>query len=100
VINDPDSDDGDEALLRIVNVPVRYVSNKIKDQLKGYCRERGIHLYAGFEVNVYPLAYVRKNIKQLVAFMDPLIEDVETKEPVQVIQQIRSTWDYDRFHCR
>jgi DNA helicase-2/ATP-dependent DNA helicase PcrA len=43
----PRSDEGDEALLNILNVPVRYVSNAIKDQLKEYCRERGIHLYQG-----------------------------------------------------
>jgi DNA helicase-2/ATP-dependent DNA helicase PcrA len=97
VINNSDSDDGDEALLRILNIPVRYVSNKIKDQLKAYCRERGIHLYAGLRSMYIRSPYVRKNIKALVAYMDPLIEDADTIEPVQVIQQIRSTWDYDRF---
>jgi DNA helicase-2/ATP-dependent DNA helicase PcrA len=41
--------------------------------------------------------YVRKLIKELVAFMDPLIESAEYLEPVQVIQSIRTTFDYDRF---
>jgi DNA helicase-2/ATP-dependent DNA helicase PcrA len=86
VINAPDSDEGDEALLNILNVPVRYVSNAIKDQLKVYCRERGIHYYQGLKSMIITVPYVRKLIKELVAFMDPLIENAETLEPVQVIQ--------------
>ena len=97
VINAPDSDVGDEALLNILNVPVRYVSNKVKDQLKEYCRERGIHLYQGLKSMIITIPYVRKLISELVKFMDPLIESAETMEPVQAIQMIRTTFDYDRF---
>jgi DNA helicase-2/ATP-dependent DNA helicase PcrA len=97
VINAPDSDEGDEALMNILNIPVRYVSNKVKDQLRAYCRERSIHLYQGLKSMIVMIPYVRKNIKELVVFMDPLIESAETVEPVQVIQQIRTTFDYDRF---
>ena len=97
VINSPDSDEGDEALLNILNVPVRYVSNALKDQLKVFCRERGIHYYQGLKSMIITVPYVRKLIKELVAFMDPLIENAESLEPVQVIQSIRTTFDYDRF---
>ena len=51
VINSPDSDEADEALLNILNVPVRYVSNALKDQLKVFCRERGHPLLSGVEIN-------------------------------------------------
>jgi DNA helicase-2/ATP-dependent DNA helicase PcrA len=97
VINAPDSDEGDESLMKILNVPVRYVSNKIKDQLKTYSRERGIHLYQGLKSMIIAVPYVRKLVKELVEFLDPFIESDETLEPVQVIQSIRSTFDYDRF---
>jgi DNA helicase-2/ATP-dependent DNA helicase PcrA len=97
VINAPDSDEGDEALLNILNVPVRYVSNAMKDQLKSHSRQRGIHLYRGLQTMIVMVPYVRKNIKELVAFIDPLIENTEALEPVQVIQSIRSKFDYDRF---
>ena len=96
VIHAPDSDEGDEALLNILNVPVRYVSNAIKDQLKSFSKERGIRYYQGLKSMIITAPYVRKNIKALVAFMDPLIEKAESLEPVQVIQQVRSTFDYDR----
>ena len=68
VINAPGTDEADEALLNILNVPVRYVSNKIKDQLKGsYCRQHGIHLYRGFEVDGYCRIAVRpqKLVKEI-----------------------------------
>jgi DNA helicase-2/ATP-dependent DNA helicase PcrA len=97
VINAPDSDEADEALLNILNVPVRYISNAIKDQLKEYSRHRGIRLYRGLQSMIIMVPYVRKNIKALVAFMDPLIENAESIEPVQVIQSIRTSFDYDRF---
>jgi DNA helicase-2/ATP-dependent DNA helicase PcrA len=97
VIRYPDTDEGDESLLNILNVPVRYVSNAIKDQLKEYSRHRGFRLYRGLQSMIIMVPYVRKLIKELVAFMDPLIESAEYLEPVQVIQSIRTTFDYDRF---
>jgi len=97
VINAPDSDEGDEALLNILNVPVRYVSNALKDQLKVYCRQRSIHYYQGLKSMLITVPYVRKLVKELVAFMDPLIESVETLEPAQAIYQVRIVFDYDRF---
>jgi DNA helicase-2/ATP-dependent DNA helicase PcrA len=78
-------------------VPVRYVSNAIKDQLKEYSRHRGIRLYRGLQTMIIMVPYVRKLIKEMLAFMDPLIESAEYLEPVQVIQSIRTTFDYDRF---
>ena len=97
VIRYPDTDEGDEALLNILNVPVRYISNAIKDQLKSYSRHRGIRLYRGLQTMIVMVPYVRKLIKEMLAFMDPLIESAEYLEPVQVIQSIRTTFDYDRF---
>jgi len=97
VIHLPESDEADDALLNILNVPVRYVSNQVKDQLKDYCRKRGIHLYAGLKSMVITVPFVRKLVKEMVAFMDPLIESADSLEPVQVIQKIRNIWDYDRF---
>jgi DNA helicase-2/ATP-dependent DNA helicase PcrA len=97
VIHAPDSDEADEALLNILNVPVRYISNAIKDQLKEYSRHRGFRLYRGLQSMIIMVPYVRKLIKEMLAFMDPLIESAEYLEPVQVIQQIRTAFDYDRF---
>ena len=75
VIKSPESDEADEALLNILNVPVRYVSNKVKDQLRDYSRKKGVHLYEGLKSMIITVPFVRKNIKELVKFMDPLIEE-------------------------
>ena len=97
VINAPGTDEADESLLNILNVPVRYVSNKIKDQLRDYCRQRGIHLYQGLKSMIIELPFVRKNIKAFISFMDSLMEEIESLEPTEVIQKIRTSLDYDRF---
>ena len=97
VINAPGTDEADEALLNILNVPVRYVSNKVKDQLRDYCRQRGIHCYEGLSRWSSRFRSFASWVKEMVAFMDPLIEQSETLEPVQVNSKIRTTFDYDRF---
>ena len=97
VINAPDSDEGDEALLNILNVPVRYVSNAMKDQLKSFSKAKGVHYFQGLKSMIITLPYVRKAIKELVAFMVPLIESAQFLAPAGIIQQIRTTFDYDRF---
>ena len=78
VINDPDSDEADEALLNILNVPVRYVSNALKDQLKSFSKAKGVHYFQGLKSMIITLPYVRKAVKELVAFMVPLIESAHS----------------------
>ena len=97
VINAPGTDEADEALLNILNAPVRYVSNKVKDKLKEYCRHRGIRMYQGLKSMIIELPFVRKNIKAFISFMDSLMEEIESLEPTEVIQKIRTSLDYDRF---
>jgi len=43
------------------------------------------------------LTYIRKNVKEFIGFIDPLIEDSETLEPSELISLIRVSLDYDRF---
>ena len=87
--------------MNILNVPVRYVSNAIKDQLKEYSRHRGIRLYRGLQSMIIMVPYVRKLIKEMLAFMDPLIESAEYLETgAGHSRQIRTTFDYDQFYRR
>ena len=43
------------------------------------------------------LVYVRKNVREFVGFMDPLIDDAGNLMPSEVIQLLRSSLDYDRY---
>jgi DNA helicase-2/ATP-dependent DNA helicase PcrA len=42
------------------------------------------------------LPYIRKFMKDLVKFLDPLMEDASSLEPAEVIALLRNSLDYDR----
>lgn len=96
VIMDPDSDEADEALLNILNAPVRYVSNALKSELKEYCQDEGIHIYQGLKSARLGSAFVQKNIRKFIKIMDPLIE-LDSLGPSEILSILRDKLDYDRF---
>ncbi|MFH2060501.1 MAG: ATP-dependent helicase [Pseudomonadota bacterium] len=97
VIQNPDSDESDAALLNVLNAPVRYISNSIKSELKEYCQQKDIHLYQGLKSGNLGSAFVRKNIRELIDFLDPLILSVDTFGPSEILKLLRNNLDYDRF---
>jgi DNA helicase-2/ATP-dependent DNA helicase PcrA len=97
VISNPNSEDGDDALVNIINVPNRYIGRKFIQELKDFSSRRGVHLYEGLKSMGIDLVYVRKNIREFVSFMDPLIDDAGNLMPSEVIQLLRSSLDYDRY---
>ncbi|MFC1591384.1 ATP-dependent helicase [Thermodesulfobacteriota bacterium] len=97
LIAHPDSHTGDEALLSVLNVPNRYAGHRFKKELQDYATDKDMHLYPALKKIPIELPYIRHNMKDLRAFLDPLIEDAESLEPCELIQLIRSTLDYDRF---
>ena len=97
VINDPDCDEADEALLNILNAPVRYISNKSKAELKEFCDKKDIHLYQGLKETRFDTPFIRKNIREFINFMDPLIDAVDTFGPSELLKLLRNNLDYDRF---
>ena len=97
VISNPNSDDGNDALVNIINVPNRYIGRKFIQELKDFSSRRGVHLYEGLKSMGIDLVYVRKNVREFVSFMDPLIDDAGNLMPSEVIQLLRSSLDYDRY---
>jgi len=97
VIHNPESDESDEALLDILNVPNRYVSRKFVKELETFSNKRRVHLYRGLKEIGIDLPYVRKNIKEFISFMDPLVEYEGNMGPAEVITLLRTGLDYDRF---
>ena len=97
VISNPNSDDGNDALVNILNVPNRYIGRKFIQELKDFSSRRGVHLYEGLKSMGVDLVYVRKNVREFVSFMDPLIDDAGNLMPSEVIQLLRSSLDYDRY---
>lgn len=97
LINDPDSEEGDEALRSILNVPNRYISRKFIQELAEFSNKTNVHLYEGLKSMPVDLPYIRKNVKDFIQFISPLADYSPNLEPSEVISMIRSQLDYDRF---
>ncbi len=97
LINDPDSEEGDEALRSILNVPNRYISRKFLQELAEFSNKTNVHLYEGLKSMPVDLPYIRKNVKDFMQFISPLADYSPNLEPAEVISMIRSQLDYDRF---
>jgi len=96
-IANPNSDDGDEAINSILNVPNRYIGRRFMSELDAYKSGSNMHLYEKLKSMPIELPYIRKNVKEFIKFMDPLIEDAENLQPAEVIKLLRDALDYDRF---
>lgn len=97
VISNPDSDEGDEALKNILNVPNRYVSRKFVQELQEFSSKQNVHLYEGLKLLPVDLPYLRINVKNFIKLMSPLVDFAPNLEPSEVIQTLRNELDYDRW---
>lgn len=98
VIEAPESDEGDEALKSIINVPNRYIGRKFVGELERFAAKNGIHLYRALRSMPIEVPYVRKNVKEFIKFLNPLIEET-SMEPAELISLLRNALDYDRLIC-
>jgi DNA helicase-2/ATP-dependent DNA helicase PcrA len=96
LINDPNSDAGDEALLSVINVPNRYIGRTFTSELQAFAARREQHLYPALKSIIIDLPYVRKNVNTFIEFLEPLMADAESLEPAELIGLLRSSLDYDR----
>jgi DNA helicase-2/ATP-dependent DNA helicase PcrA len=97
VISNPNTEEGDEALLSILNVPNRYIGRKFTRDLEEFSSKEGVRLYDGLKSMPIDLPYIRKNVKEFIAFMDSLIADSGNLEPAGLINLLRTALDYDRY---
>ncbi len=97
VISNPDSDEGDDALKSILNVPNRYISRKFVQELQEFSIKQNVHLYEGLKLLPVDLPYLRINVKTFIKLMSPLVDFAPNLEPSEVIQTLRNELDYDRW---
>jgi DNA helicase II / ATP-dependent DNA helicase PcrA len=97
VIINPNTEEGDEALKSIINVPNRYIGRKFMTELDEFQPGSSLHLYEKLKSMPIDLIYIRKNVREFIQLMDPLIADAETLQPAELIQLLRSALDYDRY---
>jgi DNA helicase-2/ATP-dependent DNA helicase PcrA len=97
LIANPLSDEGDESLRHIINIPNRYLGRKFMEQLEGFQSGSDVHMYEKLKSMPIDLPYIRKNVREFIQFIDPLIDDAENLQPSELIQLIRISLDYDRY---
>lgn len=97
LINAPDSEEGDEALCSVINVPNRYLGKKFVQELKAYAADRQLHLYSALKKMPVKLPYLKKNIREFIDLIDPLIKNVSDMEPAEILHLLRDTLDYDQY---
>ena len=100
LISNPDSEEGDEALRSVINIPNRYIGRKFMQELEEFSAKKNFHLYQGLKSMGIDLPYVRKNVKELIGFLDPLIDYANNMTPSEIIGTLRSGLDYDRYCFR
>jgi len=93
----PNSDDGDEALRNVINIPNRYIGRKFMTDLDDFQSNSNMHLYEKLKSLPVDLPYIRIIIREFIKFVDPLIEDSANQQPAELIQLLRVALDYDRF---
>lgn len=96
VIANPNSEEGDEALKSIINMPNRYIGRKFIAELDEFQPGSSLHLYDKLKSMPIELQYIRKNVREFIQLIDPLIADAETLQPAELIQLLRNALDYDR----
>ena len=97
LISSPDTDQGDEALRNILNIPNRYLSRKFLGEIEQYAGEHGVSLYRALKTMPIEVPFTRHNVKDFVRFIDPLIGEIDDFGPAELIQEIRNYWSYDRY---
>ncbi|MFC1556010.1 3'-5' exonuclease, partial [candidate division KSB1 bacterium] len=97
LINNPNTDEADEALQNVINFPLRYCGRNFVKNLEQYASEHEIHLFEALSQIKIELKYVQKNVQEFLSLLSPLIKDAESLEPAEALLLLREALDYDRL---
>ena len=100
VIKNASTDSGDEALLRILNAPNRYIGRTFHKALKEHAANKGLHLFDALKTMRIDLPYLRKNVKVFLEIMKPLVEESENLEPSETITLLTGRFGLGSVHNR
>ena len=97
VINDPNSDDGDEALRNIINIPNRYIGRKFITEVEEFSTQKDVHLWDGLKSIPIDVPYLKHNVRVFKGMLTPLIKDSPRMNPAEVIHILRESLEYDAY---
>jgi DNA helicase-2/ATP-dependent DNA helicase PcrA len=96
LIQEPNTTDGDDALISILNIPNRYIGRRFITQLEEYADHQK-YLYQALKEMPIDVPYLRQNVKGFTRLIDSLIARKEDIEPSELLLMIRESLDYDRW---
>jgi DNA helicase-2/ATP-dependent DNA helicase PcrA len=97
LINNPDSDEGNDALKNVINIPNRYIGRRFVSSLDEFAEKRNVHLYSALRTMPIDIPYLKRFVKEFIRLMDPLIKNKGQIEPAEIIHILREGLDYDRY---
>ncbi len=99
VIDNPNSEEGDEALKSIINIPNRYIGRKFISELEAFSIQNDKNLWDGLNFMTVEVPYLRHNVRVFTEILKPLIRDSPKMNPAEVIAVLRESLNYDEFIC-
>ena len=78
-------------------MPNRYIGRKFMAELDEFQPGSSLHLYDKLKSMPIELPYIRKNVREFIQLIDPLIADAETLQPAELIQILAPV---ARLRCR
>jgi DNA helicase-2/ATP-dependent DNA helicase PcrA len=97
LINNPDSDEGNDALKNVINIPNRYIGRRFVSSLDEFAEKRNVHLYSALRTMPIDIPYLKRFVKEFIRLMNPLIKNKGQIEPAEIIHILREGLDYDRY---
>ena len=99
VIDNQNSEEGDEALKCIINIPNRYIGRQFTNELEAFSIKNNMHLWEGLNSMPIHVPYLKNNIRVFKEILNPLIRDAPKMNPAEVIHVLRETLNYDAYIC-
>ena len=67
------------------------------NELESYSMEKGVHFFQALKTIPIRLPFLKHNLMGLVKFLSPLVREAGTMKPLEAIQVLRGSLDYDNF---
>jgi DNA helicase-2/ATP-dependent DNA helicase PcrA len=66
-------------------------------ELEQFSVQNNLPLYQSLKSMDITVPYIKRNVKELIEFIDPLIRDAKEMKPGELIQIVRESLDYDSY---
>lgn len=97
LIDNPNSQEGNDALRSVINIPNRYIGKAFVRDLEQFAESRNLHLYAALKKMPVYIGYQKHFLRQFHEFLNPIIRDKSKLAPAELIHILRTGLEYDQY---